>query len=41
MDRSINAPGHVKNVADGINTSDKHYFNEKCNFLVNYKVITH
>ena len=27
MDREINAPGHIKNVFDGLNATDKHYFN--------------
>ena len=33
MDRSINIPGHVNNVADGINATDKRYLKEKIEFI--------
>ena len=35
MDHAINAPGHGKNVVDGINTTDKPYLKEKWNLLIN------
>ena len=34
MDRAINSPGHRKNVADGLNATEKRYLKEKWNLLV-------
>ena len=34
-DREINAPGHGKNVVDGINATDKRYLKGKWNLLLN------
>ena len=38
MYHAINAPGHGKNVVDGLNTRDKSYLKGKSKLLVNYQV---
>ena len=34
-DNAIDAPGHVKNVIDGLNATDKRYLKGEWNLLVN------
>ena len=38
MDRAINAPGHGKNVVDGLNAKDKLYLKGKWNLLINEQI---
>ena len=33
MDLSINAPGHINNVVDGLNATDKRYLNEQMELI--------
>ena len=40
VDRMIGAPGHEKDVVDGINACDKRYFMWKCVWLVHQRLMT-